>query len=399
MRYNVKRRFILHLVFWRLLLRMCAASGKPDRVIKEGIFMENQRISVFQQRNRWGITVVSLVLCLVLSPVLVLSLAVPQILMLLPVVLLWLLGCAGPVSAGGCIAILTGFSFYFLGGWGALSVLLFLAPVLIVSGALVERGSPMFIGAGVSSAAMFISCGLVMGLLTLLAGSDIVTAISGLCRQAFEATGKMGDSLLVMLMELGLIAEPDGLSYLESSGLLSLDAAARSDMIDQLILAIDSMLRLEIPMQMSTGSIAAGVIGQAALRKGLRSRGEAVDCPALHTWRIPEGWGRVLGGTWAILLVFSMLFAGRVSSMYYVFTGVVELLFSLQGIAAVCYLLHERGKGSVLKGIVFVLGFTLLRSMAIVLGIADQAVDITKRREKLGKTGWEISFTARKSER
>ena len=27
MRYNVKRRFILHLVFWRLLLRMCAASG------------------------------------------------------------------------------------------------------------------------------------------------------------------------------------------------------------------------------------------------------------------------------------------------------------------------------------------------------------------------------------
>ena len=367
--------------------------------IKEGIFMENQRISVFQQRNRWGVTVLSLVLCLLLSPGLVLSLAVPQILMLLPVVLLWLLGYAGPVSVGGCLAILTGFSCFFLGGWGALSVFLFLAPVLIVSAVLVERSSPMFISAGMSSAVMFISCGMIMGLLTLLAGSDIVTAISGLCRQAFEAAGKMGDSLLVMLMELGVIAEPDGLSYLEGSGLLSIDAQTRSEMIDKLILAIDSMLRLEIPMQMSTGSIAAGVIGQAALRKGLRTRGEAVDCPALHTWRIPGGWGRVLGGTWAILLVFSMLFAGRISSMYYVFTGVVELLFSLQGIAAVCYLFHERGKGSLIKAVVFVLGFTLLRSMAVVLGIADQAVDITKRREKLGKTGWEISFTTRESGR
>lgn len=354
---------------------------------------------MFQQRNKWGLTVLSLVLCLALSPLLVLSLAVPQILMVLPVVLLLLLGFVGPVSAGGCVAILAVVGFSLLGGWGALSICLFLIPVLVVSGMLAERGNGMFISAGMSSAAMFISCGLVMGLLTLLAGSDIVTAISALFRQAFEASGKMGDSVLVMLMELGFLSAPDGLSYLEGSGLLSLDAQTRSGMLDQLILMVDSMLRLEIPMQMSTGSITVGVIGQAALRKGLRRRGEAVDCPALHTWRIPAGWGRVLGSTWALLLVCSMLFSGRTSSMYYVFTGVVELLFSLQGIAAACYLLHERGKGFAIKALVFVLGFTMLRSMAVVLGIADQAVDITKRRDKLGKTGWEISFAARESGR
>ena len=49
-------------------------------------------------------------------------------------------------------------------------------------------------------------------------------------------------------------------------------------------------MRLEIPMQMATGSVAAGVLGQAALRKGVLSRGDKVDYPPLRTWSVPKGW-------------------------------------------------------------------------------------------------------------
>ena len=58
-----------------------------------------------------------------------------------------------------------------------------------------------------------------------------------------------------------------------------------------------SVLRLELPMQMATGAVAAGLLGQAVLRKGLISRGEKVEYPKLSSWRVPKGWGRILGGT------------------------------------------------------------------------------------------------------
>ena len=71
------------------------------------------------------------------------------------------------------------------------------------------------------------------------------------------------------------------------------------------------------------------------------------------------------------------------SSMFYVFTGVFEQIFALQGIAAMCYYLNEKGKGRVAQGIVFALGYFAIRPAAILIGIADQTFDVVHRREKM----------------
>lgn len=354
--------------------------------------VEKQSISLFRQSNRWGLTVLSVVLFLLASPLLLMSLATPQLLMLLPIVLLWLLGLAGPVSAGVCTAIFAALCGAIFGGWGIVHACLFLVPMLVLSTLMVERRSSFWESSAVSSAAMFISAGVALGLMTMLAGSDVVSAISEQLRQAFLGAGKVGDSVLVMLAQMGLLKTQDELTFLESSGLLALNEASRSELLGQLVMMMDSMLRLEIPMQMAAGSVMAGIIGQAVLRRGLASRQIETDMPPLYTWRVPNGWGRVLGGTLLLLFLLSKLVGGTALSMYYVFGGVFERVYALQGIAALCYVLDRRGKGRGWKVLVFALGMTLLSSAAVVAGIADQAMDITRRRAELGETGLEISF-------
>jgi len=66
-----------------------------------------------------------------------------------------------------------------------------------------------------------------------------------------------------------------------------------------------------------------------------------------------------------------------------VFSGVFDQLFAIQGIAALCYLIHKKGKPALWKRVVFVAGYFFLGSLAMLIGIADQAVDFTHRREKL----------------
>ena len=128
---------------------------------------------------------------------------------------------------------------------------------------------------------------------------------------------------------------------------------------------------------------AAACTGQVALRKGVLSRGDKVDYPPLRTWTVPKGWGRVLGATLAALYVLTLIVPSFTSSMFYVFTGVFEQIFALQGIAAVCYYLNEKGKGRVAQGIVFALGYFAIRPAAILIGIADQTFDVVHRREKM----------------
>ena len=71
--------------------------------------------------------------------------------------------------------------------------------------------------------------------------------------------------------------------------------------------------------------------------------------------------------------------------MFYVFSGVFDRVFALQGIAAVCYLLEERKKSPWLKRIVFIAGYFFFGTVAMTVGIFDQAIDFAHRREKLDK--------------
>lgn len=341
--------------------------------------MENRRISLLKQKNRWGMTALSIGLCLLLMPVLGVSLFVPQVMTILPVALLALLGFVGPVSAAVCCAMLIALCQGLFGLWGAVMAALFLLPVGVTAAVLVEQERPFWLSVALTGTALFVSMGAVMGLLSLLAGSDVVSAISGMIRQMLDASGALGDSVLSAMMQLGLITAQDG----SAVSVEVLDAATREQLVSSLVLMMDTVLRLEIPMQMATGAVGVGLLGQAALRRGVRSRGEEIEYPPLRAWMVPSGWGRVLGVTLVAMYLLATLVPQVSSSMYYVFSGVFEQVFALQGIAALCYFLHGRGKGHGVQAVVFVLGYFALRPPAILFGIADQTFDFSHRREKI----------------
>lgn len=361
----------------------CGRRPRAARPTQEGDNVERQRVSIFRQKNSWGLTALSIGLCVALSPVLGLSLFLPQTMTLMPVLLLLLLGYVGPVSAAACSAVFIALAGMLFGGWGALCAALLLVPVVLVSAFALDREHPFWVSAAAGCTAMFVAMSAVIMLLSALAGNDVVTAISGLTRRMFESSGAIGDAILSGLVQMGIVGVPE--SMIGADGQLVLDAAARAEMVSALVLTMDTVLRLELPMQMATGSVAAGLLGQAVLRKGMLRRGEKVEYPPLRTWRVPKGWGRVLGGTLAALFVLAQLAPSQVSSMFYVFSGVFDQVFALQGIAAVCYMLHKRGKSRTVQGVVFALGYFVLSPAALMIGIADQGFDFTHRREELAK--------------
>ncbi|MFR2150452.1 MAG: hypothetical protein ACLS7Z_08010 [Christensenellales bacterium] len=105
-----------------------------------------------------------------------------------------------------------------------------------------------------------------------------------------------------------------------------------------------------------------------------------MDYPPLRMDRA-QGWGRVLGATLAALYVLTLIVPSFTSSMFYVFTGVFEQIFALQGIAAVCYYLNGKGKGAWRRGLS--LRWAICDSTRrVLIGIADQTFDVVHRREK-----------------
>jgi len=342
--------------------------------------VDNQNVTVFRQRNKWGLTIASVVACLLLSPVFGLGVFLPQVLSAIPVLLLALLGYVGPVSAAACSGILVALTSALFGVWGGVAAVMMIVPTVLVSSIVLERGQSFWQSVAAGGVAMFASMGAVIALLSALAGSDVVSALASLLEEMLAVSGTMGDTMLSMFMQMGLVSAPEGA---ELGGLLALDPQAKTELLDSLILMMDSVLRLELPMQMATGAVAAGLLGQAVLRKGLLRRGTKVEYPRLKTWRVPKGWGRILGGTLALLYLLSMLVPRSMNTMFYVFSGVFDQIFAIQGVAAICYLLDEHGKSSKWQRLVFVVGYFMLNSMAVMIGIFDQAIDFAHRREKL----------------
>ena len=342
--------------------------------------MDNQKVMVFRQKNRWGLTVASIVVCLLLTPVVGAGLFLPQVLSAIPVVLLALLGYVGPVSATVCTGILVALTSLLFGLWGGLAAALLVIPTVMISAIMVEREQPFWQAVAGSGVTMFASMGAVVALLSALVGSDIVSALAGIAEEMFSASGALGDVMLALFSQMGLIAMPEGADL---GGLAALDPQVKTDMLASLIAMMDSVLRLELPMQMATGSVAAGLLGQAVLRKGVLHRGQKVSYPQMKTWRVPKGWGRILGGTLVILYLLAMFVPRSMNTMFYVFSGVFDQVFALQGIAALCYMLDEHGKSVWWQRLVFVAGYFFLGSMAMMVGLFDQAVDFAHRREKL----------------
>ena len=347
--------------------------------------MDNQKVMLFRRKNRWGLTLLSIVVCLIITPVVGMAAMLPAALALTPVVLLVLLGYVGPVSAVVCAGICVGMGGTLFGTVGLVSALLLFVPVFAASVITVERRMPFWLSAGVSMGTMFISMGAVVTLLTVVTGSDVVTAFTQLMREMFDGMGTMADSLLLLFVQMGVLPLPEGVDLSAASAAFVLPEQARAEMINMIAMILDSGLRLELPAQMVTGSAAAGVLGQMMLRKSALARGIEVPYERVHTWRLPKGWGRVLGGTLLVFFLGAQLAPERMSTMLYVFSQIFDTVFVMQGVCAVCYMLHMRGKGRFMKLLVFAVGFFALRSIALAVGLADQAIDIMHRREALDR--------------
>jgi len=346
--------------------------------------VENQRVSLFRQKNRRGLTVLSIVLCAVLSPALGVMLFVPQALSAVPLVIMALLAFVGPLSACVCSALLVAFAFMLFGLFGGVAAALVFVPVVVVSVVTAERAHPFWQAVAAGCVTMFASLFAAVALLSMLAGSDVVSALTGLISQGLDASGSMGDLLLSMMAQSGALKLPADVQ-IGANGIPVLEPSVRDELISSIILTMDSVMRLEIPMQMATASVASGLLGQALLRKGLLRRGTQIEYPPLRTWHVPRGWGRILGGTLVLLYLLAQMVPQSMNTMFYVFSGVFDQVFSLQGIAMVCYMLHEKGKGPAWKYAVFVLGYFVLGTATVVLGLADQTMDFAHRRETIDK--------------
>lgn len=342
--------------------------------------MEKQKVSLLRHKSNKKLTVLGIAACMLLSPALGVAIFLPQVLTIIPVLLLALLGYAGATAAAACTGLLVAMSAVYYGLWGGLGAFVLLVPVVAVSALALDREQPFWQSVAAGSVTMFASMGVVVAMLTVLAGSDVVSAIIDVMRQTLNSSSVFGDTLLSVLMQMGALSVPEGVQMGEA---FALTAEMRSELITKMLFTVDSVLRLELPMQMATGAVSAGLLGQAVLRKGLIRRGGDVQYPQLHTWRVPKGWGRILGGTLAVLYLLAMLVPKSMNTMFYVFSGVFDRVFSLQGIAALCYLLEEKKKSAWLKRIVFVIGYFFLGSIAMTIGIFDQAIDFAHRREKL----------------
>ena len=349
--------------------------------VKESIVERQSPILLFRQKNRWGLTVLSVVLALVIAPFTSLGLLMPQFVALLPVLMLVLLGFVGPVSVVCCGAALVGLCGFFYGLTGGVCALMLLVPLLVAATVTVERRMGFFLSVAICAGVMFASMTAILGLIALQAGTDVASALSSLLGYALTSVGDAADPMLLTLAQAGMISLPAGAGAGIADS-VHITAEARGEMIAMLVYLMDRSFRLELPMQMTVGSLAAGVLGQAALRRGALSRGIAVAYPPLRTWRLPSGWGRVLGVTLAALVLAAQL-TRSLSTMAYVFSGVFTELFALQGVAALCYKLHEAGKGKRTAALAFALGYFIARPIATILGIADQAFDFTHRRALL----------------
>lgn len=344
--------------------------------------MERRETLFFGRRNRWGLTVLSVMLCFIIAPVLGMMAMMPQVLALTPIALMLLLGFVGPVSAVICAGVCVGMGGTLYGAQGMAAALLLFLPVTIVSAVLVEKRRPFWRSVGIGAATMFISMAAVIGMLAIMTGSDVVTAFTGIVRDMFTEMGALSDALLLMFAQMGVISS-EGLD-LGAQALGSLTPEMREEMIKAITLILDTGLRLELPMQMVMGSAAAGVLGQVLLRKSVLARGIEVPYERLRTWRLPKGWGRVLLGTLVVFFVAAQLMPERMNSTLYVLAKLFDMIFTVQGIAAVCYLLHKNGKGKGWKLLAVVAGLSALRYIAQAVGFADQALDVTHRREAFG---------------
>ncbi|MBQ7488325.1 MAG: DUF2232 domain-containing protein [Clostridia bacterium] len=341
--------------------------------------MENRQFTFASQKNRWGFTVLSTILCILLGPFASALVLIPRMMTMLPLLLIILLGYVGIVSAVACTAILTAYASLLFGMWGAVGAFIFLLPPLITAAVSSEKNMSFWKASAINGLVMLLCEYIVLAIISMVAGQDAISATMQLFVDFFNENKQLTNVLVDGLMQSGLLTSSGSIS-----SITQISDADRISILQGLIQSADQLLRLEVPMQIATGAVSVGLLGQFMIRKSMLKRGEKVDCPAFRTWCIPNGFGRVMAVTVLALYLISMV-GSKNSAMFYVVSGVFEQFLALQGVAAMCYMLHRNGKTRGWQIVSFVIGYFFLNMAAVIIGIVDQAFDFTHRREEIAK--------------
>ena len=341
--------------------------------------MEKRQFTFASQKNRWGFTILSVILFIMLGPFASVLAFLPRMMTTLPILLVILLGYVGIVSTVLCTAVVVMYAMLLFGIYGAIGALIFLVPPLIGTAVLSERNMPFFRSCAISGMVMLLCEYLVLAIISMVTGQDAVSAVMQLFVDFFNENSLLSTSLMDVMMQNGLISINQA-----ASSISQLSAGDRVSILQSFIRSMDQLLRLEVPLQIATGAVSMGLLGQFLMRYAMRTKGVKVDCPPFRTWRIPDGFGRVMLITVAALYLLSLIGRGM-DTMFTVVSGVFEQLLTLQGIAAVCYSLHQNGKSRRMQFWVFILGYFILGIAAVIVGIIDQTFDFTHRRAELKK--------------
>ena len=101
--------------------------------------MEKQKVSLLKYKSNKKLTVLGIAACMLLSPALGMALFLPQVLSVVPILLLALLGYAGTTAAAVCTGLLVAMCAVYYGVWGGVGAFVLLVPVVFVAALALDR--------------------------------------------------------------------------------------------------------------------------------------------------------------------------------------------------------------------------------------------------------------------
>lgn len=312
---------------------------------------------------------------------------------------------AGPIAGALCAVLSVGYAFYLGGAPGALCLCLCLVPALFVGAYCLLKPLPFPLSVALCFGALLLGGLLALCAALALCGGDLSTVLSERLH-ALLLQSPQTDTLLTYGYVSGLLplsgdikipalAAPSGVTMpgaptLFGSSIL-LNPQAREELLRSLLLTFRVVFCRDVPGQLLCGSLLGGVLLQALPRRALRRKGEGIELPPLRTWHVPSGYGRLIvlpalvTGVW-----FTFSPAGEAggftytSGAYIAFSalyGAMNLIFALQGLAVLDFMLHRSGKGRSMRTVVAVAAFVLLGSIASLAGLLDQSFDFRHLRK------------------
>lgn len=294
----------------------------------------------------------------------------------------------GAVSGVLCLAKLFGAA-----GAGA-GILLLLPPMIVFArGQINQTRFPrmvrdMFVAFVVSQLAV----------LTLLrftvTGGDVFTAAGAAAQKAISDMGVMGDYMLYLFENMGLLSIPESLAGVASGASLPLPLPLRAELLSQVGNLVSSYLLTLVPVLLTGTNLEMAVMAVALsqhygrksrLRRGARDEFfPAIDMPMLKKWYVPRRWGlgfALLGLGYFMPYLSNAVVPVIIGNMCF---SVFSTVFTLQGMAVLNDIQHKRGTGKFWRRALPVLLSLILPISLILVGLVDQKSDPRRLRTGSG---------------